>query len=541
MSAPALDEEWPEGELYSSPLGLFDFQVEGVVQSYLGRQKMVIYDTGTGKGHITMREAALLAEQGELTTCLVVCERNKVGEWREDFARFTRLTLVHTHGAGPEARRRRLDRHIARHGAMPQVIVTTYETAKADLVTQDKVPGRRGTTPGDGWLMEYLRPAASGVLVVYDEVAKLRNRSSATYKAHAYLLKELRKAEPGLRVLGLTATPISTGWEDAFNQFRLVAPDSMPLVKDFEAYFVKSRDIYGRAEYRSDRMGDFVSLCEPWMIRKRKTDPDVVDQFPAVMEQAQHVEMGADQSRLYDLVEALGVDEDGEWDPPEGLFTVLRQVAGHPQALLRSEGTLAQAVVETVGASEIRRIPSAKSEALVRYLEQVVLGQRDKAVVFTFFGQSVLPLLASELRAAGIRTHTYHGGMSGAAKEQSRREFRSDPEPCVFLSSDAGARGINLPEASYVVEYDSSYTHDLREQRVNRCSRIDGGKKLLTCLTLIVDETIEVAIVEKMLARNAQQDQIRGDMEVEEQEFISAIDRRKLLEVSRLSRRKVKR
>lgn len=542
MTAPADGAGWPKDDMYWSPLGLFGFQVEGITQSYIRRQCMVIYDTGTGKGHITMRLSALLAERGELTTTLLVCERNKVGEWRADFAKFTRLSVVHVFGAGPDARKRRLDKFIARNGRMPQVIITTYETAKGDCVRQVTEPGKRGPTLADGWLMPYLTQGAAGTVVVYDEVGKLRNRGSATYKSHRHLLDRLREAEPDLRVLGLSATPISTGWEDAYNQFRLVAPRSMPpLIKDFEGYFIKGRDGFGRAQYHAGRMGDFVALCEPWMIRKRKTDPDVVDQFPAVMEQSTRVEMGPEQSKLYDLVEALGEDADGGWDPPDGLFTVLRQVAGHPRSLLRSQGELAQIIVRHLGAAAVEAMPSAKSEALLRYLDTVVLQQGDKAVCFTFFGQSVLPVLATELAAAGIKAYAYHGGMTGAAKEQARRDFRADPQPCVFLSSDAGARGINLPEASYVVEYDSPYTHDLREQRVNRCSRIDGGKKLLTCMTLVADETIEVAIVEKMLERNQQQDMMRGDTAVEEEEFISAVDRRELLEISRLSRRRGRR
>ncbi len=166
-----------------------------------------------------------------------------------------------------------------------------------------------------------------------------------------------------------------------------------------------------------------------------------------------------------------------------------------------------------------------------------MLGQGAKAVIFSFFGQSVLPLLATALREARVKVYTYHGQMTDPEREQSRSQFRADPEPCVFLTSDAGARGINLPEASYVIEYDSALTHDMREQRVNRCSRIDGSKKLLTCQTLVLDRTVETTIVQKMLRRNDQQDVIRGDVDAGG-DFVSAGDRRELLRISRMSRRR---
>lgn len=521
--------------MYHSPLGLFGFQQDGIAQTYLDISKMVIWDTGLGKTHLGLQLLALLAEDEALTTALLVVEKNKLGEWRDDVARFTRLTALVHHGP---TRRKKLDRYLAEHGSLPQVLVSTVETLKLDTVHKQANPVTRGTSLVDEWLMGHLRPLAGGAVLVYDEIgAKLSNRSSMNYKAHHRLQAELRKLNRDLRVVGLTATPINKGYEDAYNQLRITHPDAMPLVKDFERECVKSRDIYDRPkEYDPAGIAKFVERCRPLMIRKRKTDADVVDQFPAKVEEALHVDMASDQEKLYDLVEDLGVDEHGEWDPPDGLWMTLRQLAAHPASLTHSPGRLATLLTEELGAEYLRSITSSKVDALVRYLSPVVLGQDEKAVCFSFFGQSVLPLLAAELRRAGMRVHVYHGGLSTSQRDDVRRRFRGDPSPCVFLTSDAGARGINLPESSYVIEYDSALTHAMREQRINRCSRIDGGKKLLHCMTMVLDRTVEVPIVQGVLARNEQQDRMRGDVGADG-DFVSAATRGELLRISRLSRR----
>lgn len=531
--------EWPEGALYHSPLGLIEFQVDGVAESYVDRQKAIVWDTGLGKTHLVMKLAAVLREDGELTTALIECEPNKLADWRKDFEAYTRLTPLVYHGSN---RKKRLAKYVAEHGRMPDVLISTYETVRSDVLVTGPNPNGRGKVSSDGPLMEYLRPVAGGLLVAWDESTKLANRGSVLYKAHERMLKELRKINSSLRVVPLTATPIETGWENAFNQFRLVAPHLMPTIGDFDAYFVKSRHpMYHTPTYHHDRMHEFALLCRPLLHRKRKTDPDVRDFFPEVVERTRQVEMGKAQRELYGIVESLAErpeDAGDDWTPPPGIWMLQRLVAAHPGALVANaarpdSGEIGKMLVEELGAEYLNSIPSAKTEELLGYLEPIVHGQGDKAVVFTFFGPTVLPLLAAELRAKKIRVYTYYPEMGLAQMEAAKAAFRADPQPCVFLTSDSGARGINLPEATYVVEYESAGKHSLRTQRINRCSRLDGGRNLLTVMTLVADGTVEVGIVERMLQRNEAQDLLLGDDGAAEG-FVTARQRRVALQVDRL-------
>lgn len=537
-SSPSLPEDWPDGALYYSPLGLFPFQNDAVAQAFLRKQLMVIFDQGLGKTHVAMRLAALLREDDELSVCLIICERNTLRQWRDMFGKYTRLDPMIIHGL---KRQEKLLKYVALHGRLPDVLITTYETFRTDTAVTSTGKSKR-VSRTDGWLLDHLVPAAGKMLVACDEVSKIKNRTSATYKAFDRSLVRLRRANKELRVIGLTATPVSKDRDDAFNEYREICPGSMPPIGHYQTYFHRGYDRFGRPRWHSFRLPEFDALCAPWTVRKRKSDDDVRDQFPELIEESWPVEMNDDQRKLYELVEDLGRKPDDWpadrlWEPPSGLWTVLRQVVAHPASLTLSEGTIARLITEELGADFLRGISSAKTEALVDYLRPIIHGQGAKAVVFSFFGQSVLPLLAAALRKARITVFSYHGGMTDAERHQAIDGFRTSVEPCVFLSSDAGARGINLPEGEYVIEYESAGTHEIREQRINRCSRIDGEKKLLTAVTFIVDGTVEVPIARKMIERNEAQDSVRGDADAEGS-FMSASDRAEALRLSILSRRR---
>ncbi len=177
------------------------FQVELMARSYLLRQAMVVADMGLGKTHVGMGLSAYALMDASADVVLICCEKGKLYDWRDELAVSTAFGPVVVY-YGPD-RAKRLAR-----GA--QVVITTYETARQDLAIFEKKGSRKAS---DGPLLAWLtcrRP-----VIIYDEAsAKLGNRSSALYKAHAHMLRQLRKLDPKLIVCALTGTPIERDWEN---------------------------------------------------------------------------------------------------------------------------------------------------------------------------------------------------------------------------------------------------------------------------------------------------------------------------------------
>ena len=492
---------------------IFEFQARGVLSALEHPGYLLCWDAGMGKSVGALATAVILLSERRIDRVLLVCERNKVREWAEDVAADTDLDVRVHHGP------RRLK--LLERDGLPRVLISTYETVKLDAARK---AGPRSFTDGP------LSAALSGqrVLVVYDESAKLRNRSSGLYRAHEYLLRRLRKTA-GSRVLMLTATPLEKGYEDGFNQMRLLAPEAMPTVKDFERDYVLYRDPFRRARYNTANMPAFLARVHPLLHRKRKSDPDVIAQFPPLTEEYRYVEMGAAQRELYRTVEEFALEEA---DSEMGAWVLLRQLAGHPPSIVHSASALATTVVDTLGREHLRQMASAKADEVRDYL-RLVMAADAKAVVFTFFGQSVLPDLEELFGRDGIPVFPYHGGRTAAENERSKQDFKSRSGGAVLLASDAGARGINLPEATYVIEYEAALTHAMRIQRRDRVHRITSAAGPVTALTFITGGTIEEAIFAAMLRRNDASDAFTGDSEDAGEEFISAADRRALLAAAR--------
>lgn len=508
---------------------LVDFQAQGVITAYLRGDHMLVWDAGTGKSVGAMALAVLCFQDDQIDQVLVICEKNKVREWVEDFTRDTDLEARKHHGSGRQSRLERL--------GVPRVLVTTYETAKIDLTVR---AGPRKLLPGK--LLDEL--LGKRVLVIYDESTKLRNRSSGNYKSHEYVLRTMRRVNPGTRVLALTATPIEKDFEDGFNQLRLVRPKEMPLVKEWEETCVRYRDVFGRPVYNTYQTRLFMESIQPFMTRKRKTDPDVIEQFPPLTEDYRYVEMHTRHRQFYAMVERLAFEE-GE---DTGAWMTLRQVAGHPASIIHSarrvDGSkIAKVIVDTLGEEHIRSIPCTKADELVDYLSTIVHSQGAKAMVFTFFGRSVLRCLEEAFVAAEIPVFTYHGEKSGAENEYAKDGFKNHHGGAVLLSSDSGARGINVPEATYVIEAESALNHAMRVQRINRAHRINSALGPVTAMTFITEGTVEEDIFTNVLRRNADHDQFVGDIgEDIEEEFVSASDRRMILQIAkeRYENRRVK-
>lgn len=504
------------------PTRQIPWQSEYIARMYVMGAAMLAADMGTGKSVMTLGVAGLAFEQGTIDHVLVVCEPNKLAdsEWPADFRRFTRIQAgVYW---GPK-RKKMLD-------ALPQAIITTYETCRDDIAVFP-AKGSRSRTLMPGPLMEALR--GKRVLVVYDEITKLGRRTSNLYKAHDWMLRQLRKHSPGTRVIGLSATPMDTALDNIFNEMRLVVPHAMPTCEEYERRVVRSRHPqYGTPSYIPEGKEWFRRQCEPWILRKRKSDPDVRDSFPPLEESFRRIRMHADQFGIYKLLEDLAWDEETrQHRPVPGLNVLLRQLAGDPWAVLEAsrsgESALARMVAEEMGA-ELEKCSSAKAEELTS-LADLVMSSGGKLLVFTFFGQTVIPAL--ERRLAGRPVFTYHGEMSPAERERQKTLFREYPGGAVMLASDSAARGLNMPWISYVVQYETARTHALHQQRIGRGHRL-GKEDPLTAITIVLDSSIEGAgSIRSLMARNADQDFILGDEDAEG--YVTADDRRELFAQAR--------
>jgi SNF2 family DNA or RNA helicase len=269
------------------------------------------------------------------------------------------------------------------------------------------------------------------------------------------------------------------------------------------------------------------------IMRKRKTDPDVIDQFPKKMEEDPTVvELHERHRHLLRLVAELLTEVNGEDAVKVGLG-MLRQMAGHPLAVLRSNTTFARRVVREVGEAGLRATPSAKTEAM---LDWALRMGTDQGVLFTFYGPSILPHLAEAMTKAGFSVAVHNGEMGLRAKADAKESYvRGDKQ--FFLSSDAGCRGLNLGMGAGLLHYEPSGVWAIHEQRSDRIHRIDSIHESVSIQMLVAKDSPDESALATQIQRQEYHELVFDPDTVSDPalDVLTAADRRALL--ARIRRR----
>lgn len=539
--------------LFHPPFTLLDFQAAHVAQMYAQRNTLLDWDTGLGKTSATIALSCLLFEDGLIDLHLVICEQNKILEWVEDISDNSDLSVISY--VGPIEKRRKIVASLDSAEPVkigrkktdtvhrPQVLVGTYETFRNDLAETEVAKtrgGRKVKKVSPGWLTNAL--VGKRILVSYDEMTKIGNRGSTLHQSQVVLIKALAEAGVYPRLVGLTATPVERDPESFYNLGRILAPAAVGTVASFEADHVRYRDEFGSIPKNGAKNLTPETTFEPWvtplstkmapvLLRKRKTDDDVRELFPAVVERFVKVRLSDRQQDFYDSVMGILTPED-----PRNLG-VLRMIAGMPWALLRSQNKSAIEIVQAVGERGLLSLGSSKLDVLVERLVPIVLGQGDQAVVFTFFGPSMIPDIVSRFNEHGLEAIGHFGtGMSPEDRERAKNAFKAGDRR-VLVSSDAGQRGINLPQAGYAFEFESALNFAGRTQRLNRVHRLDSKSKfdrqIVYLQTFVALGTVEVGLLQGALIRNQWSDMLTDSDDDPKDHFVTAEMRRRLWATSR--------
>ena len=98
-------------------------------------------------------------------------------------------------------------------------------------------------------------------------------------------------------------------------------------------------------------------------------------------------------------------------------------------------------------------------------------------------------MLADELK--GYRPVLFTGDMNAKQKDAAKVHFQTDPKCRIFLSSDAGGYGVDLPQANYLISYDLPWSAGKIEQRNARIVRLSSTFESVTVLTMVMAGSVE--------------------------------------------------
>lgn len=166
--------------------------------------------------------------------------------------------------------------------------------------------------------------------------------------------------------------------------------------------------------------------------------------------------------------------------------------------------------IEVPSADALAAVDS-KFEILRQHLRRRRKADPDeKFVLFSFF-RGTLAYLAERLAQENLPTFILQGGLE--SKDAVIAAFREHPTSAILLSSEVGSEGIDLQFCRTLINYDLPWNPMKVEQRIGRLDRIGQTSDRIHIINLVLQETVEDRILNRLYDRIGVFRRTIGDLE----------------------------
>ncbi len=417
----------------------------------LGLGALLADDMGLGKTLQLIAHVLDRADSGRHSPrpSLVVCPTSVLGNWERELERFApALEVVRWHG------QHRSDEPLGD----VDVVLTTYGllVRDADILSAH---------PWD--------------VVGLDEAQSIKNPDSQRARAARRLVARHRVA--------LTGTPVENRLEELWSVMEFLVPGLLGARRRFLREVAVPIERFGDQDVAA-RLRQTVS---PFLLRRVKTDPNVIDDLPDKVERRDYCSLTDEQQALYRQEVDRAMEEIRQASDMErrgrvlAMLTALKQICNHPVHFLRKREP---------GTDLTLPGRSGKLDRLTERLEAINdLGER--AVVFTQYREMGELLQAHLGELLGCDVPFLHGGTPVQTRDEMVRAFQEDARsaPVLLVSLRAGGTGLNLTRATHVVHYDRWWNPAVEDQATDRAYRI-GQRQSVMVHKLVCEGTLEERI-----------------------------------------------
>jgi ERCC4-related helicase len=439
--------EWPPHE---TTVPLFPYQREGMLHLAFTERALLADEMGLGKTIQAIAACALLHRLGQARRTLIVTPASLKTEWEEQIRKFTSLEQRLVFGGKTQ----RLQAYDA-GAATPFFTIVNYEQMVSDALDVN----------------ERLAPD----IVVLDEAQRIKNWNTKTAQA----IKRLRSRYAFV----LTGTPIENRIDEIRSLMDFLNPGVLgPLFR------------FNRDFYELDEKGRPVGIrnldvlhqrIKPFMLRRRKAE--VETELPERTDKNHFIPLSELQKQNYSAHEQQVMRLVN--------IALRRPLTKQEQEKLQRELAMMRMICDTnyILDREDRTCPKLGE------LEKLLEESHDndlKVIVFSEW-ERMLELVRDlcTRRDLGCAWHT--GSVPQLRRRAEINAFKQDPNCRVFLSTDAGATGLNLQNASVVINCDLPWNPARLEQRIARAWRKHQTRPV-SVFNLISENTIEHRMLETL-------------------------------------------
>ena len=328
--------------------------------------------------------------------------------------------------------------------------------------------------------------------MILDEAQNIKNPATRQTQA-------IRRLPATFR-LALTGTPVENRLAELWSIMHFLNPGFLGSQHTFRTRFALPVERYGDEEAAA-RLRRLVS---PFILRRVKTDPNVIQDLPDKQETKEYCTLSTEQATLYEAVvreslqaiegaldDALGGADDIERKGMVlAMLMKLKQICNHPAQFLHQIG----AGSESGSAGEDPLARSGKLERLVELVDEL-LDAGDHALIFSQFAEMGGFLRTFLQDRFGVPVLFLHGGTPPRKRNEMVEQFQQEAGgPRLFvLSLKAGGTGLNLTRANHVFHFDRWWNPAVEDQATDRAFRI-GQKQNVQVHKFVCVGTLEEKI-----------------------------------------------
>jgi SNF2 family DNA or RNA helicase len=363
--------------------------------------------------------------------------------------------------------------------------------------------------------------------IIADEATALKGMGTKTSKRAKILAKNTDVR------LALSGQPVENRPEELFSIGQWVDPEVLGPFPKFDRAFI-NRDHWGKPRsYKNlDVLGRRIA---PMMYRKSRED--IKEWLPERIEIEVPVPLDADVMKLHDHIRAdlsdaidgalsMGMggggfdilshygaaprdERMGAMGQVMSRLLAMRMISAHPHLLrlsaeefdtqLSRRGSEYASALLAAGLLDGFTADTTKLSALIEMVEEILEEDpRHKVVIFSYF-KPMLAMIGHRIKAGHA---LITGDVTGMARDRAIVRFNTDPTCRVFLSSDAGAYGVDLNQGSHVINYDLPWSGGALSQRIARIDRTNSAFDQIQVMYLYGQGTIEARMF-RMLSQKA--------------------------------------
>jgi len=433
---------------------LYPYQVEGVRFSFSNMRSIIADEMGLGKTIQAIVTAELLKHFRLATSVLIVCPTSLKYQWQKEIEKFTGHSALVIEG------------NMLKRRQQYEQTEDFYKIVSYNAISNDIRSGYEVSTD----------------LLVYDEVQRLKNWDTQ-------IARSARKIK-STYVIALSGTPLENKLEELYSVVELVDQFALSPYYDFRDRYISKDEAGMTIGYKN--LHEVRDRLSGLLLRRRKCE--VAIQMPERQDKTIYVEMTREQADMHNEFSSLLSRLVAKWRTfhflSEQDHLRILTLMGNMRMIANSSFILDQ-----------KTRFDTKVEELMNILSEVMENGDEKVVVFSSW-ERMTRVIAGELQQRGIGYASLNGKVPSAKRKHLVDDFQTNPQCRVFLSTDAGATGLNLQAGSIIINMDLPWNPAVLEQRIGRVYRL-GQNRNVQVINFVSAGSIEEHIQGRLIFKSA--------------------------------------